>query len=184
MLERVLKTLLAIMLIVFFVQKVVHPAFMEADAAKKKLAEVSSALRYMASPEQKNVRNILLTEEKMIFSQTKQMNSLLPDFQTARVEAVTRLEILREKFNGTWKIQPSTVPLTEEKVVRWPVKLSYDGDFASVVKILNSLENDGSLNRFVSLDLASTKTGSIEMTANLEMLFRNSKPYLNIGGTQ
>ncbi len=175
MFERTLKTLLGIMLMVFFTQRVLMPVIAESRQASAKLAEVKSSLQQMASSEQNRIRNIQQTERQMMDAMFAELSRLLPDFNQNRSAAVSRLEMLRDRFAGTWQIQPGTQPIHEGNMVRWPVKLSFASDFNSAMRLLKHLETGESLNRIATLDISPSRSGGVEMVINMEMLFSKTE---------
>lgn len=175
MLERVLKTILAVMFLAFFMLRIVHPVIIEAKIARTKLSQVRLSIHNMPASEQIRLKNVLHTEQLMISAQLKQIDKMLPGFASARIGAIANLEVLREKFDGKWQIQPSMQPDDVGNIVRWPVKLTFAGNFSTAVKVLASLENASPVNRLVSLEIAPGKTEEIELKANLEMLFSKDK---------
>lgn len=171
--ERILKALLIIMLMVLFMQKVVQPTIEEAKATKTSLANVRAALQHMASSDSARTADFLRTEKKMIAAYLQEMDKILPDYQTTRVGAIGNLEMLREKFYGKWEIQPSPQPIIDESMVRWPVKLVFASDFQSALRVLNSIDKELAMNRILTIDFNTGKTTEVELTVNLELLFRN-----------
>ncbi len=175
MLEKVLKTLLGIMLMVMFMQHIVKPVIDEAIAARIKVASVRATLEQMASAERSRINKVLNTERQMIDAYFGELNKMLPDFQTSRSVAITRLENLREVFQGEWLIKPGMQPVYEGQLVRWPITVRYTGSFASVLKLLRHLETDEFLTRTRQLSLNKSKDGNaVILDAGLELLFRDS----------
>lgn len=182
MLERILKTCLVVMLMVLFMQQIVQPSINEAIAAKSSLGKVRASLQHMASNDPEKIASFLRTEKQMIEAYLTKMNEVLPDYQATRVGAIGNLEVLREKFYGNWQIEPSTQPLIEETIVRWPVRLVYESDFQSTLKVLQSIEQDLAMNRIISIDFNTGKTAEIELVVNLELLFRKSQAQISALG--
>lgn len=174
MLQKTLKALLIIMLMILFAQRVIQPAMNEAKLSRNQLASVRSSLQHIATNDAGKIHALLQTENQMISAYLQQINSVLPDYQTTRVGAIGNLESLREKFHGKWQIQPSTQPIVDEKIVKWPVRLVFESDFHSALKLLESIEIETSLNRIISVDFNSGKTTETELIVNLELLFSNS----------
>lgn len=175
MLERTLKTLLAVMLMLFFVQRVIFPVIEESRQASDKLSEVKISLKQMASDEQNRIKKIQQTERMMLSSHFYELSRLLPDFNQNRSAAVSRLELLRDRYSGNWQIQPGTQLVHEDNMVRWPVRLSFTGEFTTAMKVLKHLETGESLNRIATLDIAPARDGMVELVINMEMLFSQSE---------
>lgn len=175
MFERTLKTILAIMLIVLFMQKIAQPSINEAIEARSRLANMRASMQHITTADPVKTRNFLKTEQQMIETWFTELDKVLPDYQTTRVNAVRNLESLREKHSGIWQIIPSTQPVTEESLVRWPVKITYESDFASILQVIRSIETDISMNRILSVDIDPGKNAEAEITINLELLFRNTQ---------
>lgn len=175
MFEKTLKTILAIMLIVLFMQKIAQPSINDALDAKNRLANMRASMQHITTTDPIKTRNFMKTEQQMIQTWFAEIDKVLPDYQATRVNAISNLEALREKHIGIWQIAPNTQPLIEESLVRWPVRITYESDFASVLRVIQSIENDVSMSRILSVDMAAGKTAQAEITINLELLFRNSQ---------
>lgn len=175
MFEKTLKTILAIMLIVLFMQKIAQPSINDAIDAKNRLANMRAAMQHISSSDPVRTRNFMKTEQQMIQTWFTEIDKVLPDYQATRVNAISNLESLREKHSGIWQIAPNTQPLIEESLVRWPVRITYESDFASVLQVIQSIENDVSMSRILSVDMAAGKTAQAEIIINLELLFRNTQ---------
>ncbi len=176
------------MLIVLFMQKITQPSINEAIEARSRLANMRASMQHITTADPVKTRNFLKTEQQMIETWFTEFNKVLPDYQTTRVNAIRNLESLRENHSGIWQILPSTQPLIEESLVKWPVKITYESDFSSILKVIRSIESDISMNKILSVDIGSGKTGEAEITINLELLFRNTEQKqvnssINGGGT-
>lgn len=175
MLERILKTLLIIMLMVFYTQKIVIPAVNDAVTARAELSRVKTALKEMASGEQSRISNILKTEKQMLTSHLNELERILPEFNSSRISAMTEIEGLREKFSGSWQIKPGSQPIAEENLVRWPVQIIYNGAFTTICQIVREIEFKKPLKRIVNLEVKKDKDANTVLNADIELLFRNTK---------
>ncbi len=162
------------MLMVFFLRYVSLPAVNEALQARNQLANVRSSLQNMAAADTRQVRHILNTEKQMIDTYLQEINRLLPDYQSSRISAIANLESLREKYAGNWQFQPSTQPNVSENIIKWPVRINYEGSFIMAVKAMEAIENEIAMNRIISADINNGRNAEIELTVHLELLFRNS----------
>lgn len=182
MLERILKTLLIIMLMVLYTQKIVMPAVNDAAMARAELNRVKASLSEMASGEQSRIANILKTERLMIASHLTELERIIPEFNSSRISAMTEIEALREKFPGSWQIKPGSQPLVEENLVRWPVKLNYSGPFTAINQIIREIEFKRPLKRIVKLEIGKDKESQTTLQADIELLFRSQTESVATGG--
>lgn len=174
MFERVLKTLLAVMLMVFFMHHVVSPFVEKTRNDRARLGEVKGALEHMAENRQNQSRKMLEMEKQMIDAYFSQLNQLIPEFDASRVTAIASIEKLRDEFAGDWEIVPGTQVIGDGFMVRWPVKISYKGSYAAAMSVLSRLEHSMSLNRIQTVDMKAGVSEEVELAVNLEILFRES----------
>jgi hypothetical protein len=179
MLEKILKTLLAIIIMTLFVQKITWPVIEDSREKKAQVEAVKETLSNLGSTEQHRIKKVVETERQMIEAGFKQIDIILPEFSAARAGTFSRLESLRDQFPGEWSIQPGAKPVTEDHLTRWSVKIVYIGTFANALTIIEKIENTKKLSGIVDIQLSAQQADAVKLDVGLELLFRNSPPTQN-----
>lgn len=174
MLEKILKTVLTVALMALFIQRVVFPVVMDAQEKGHELDRMRTSLQRMATDERQRTLRTLEMEEQMTKSHLEQINSLLPEFEVSRSKALRKIEDLRLEYPGEWDIKPQSGRIRrDDTIVRWPISLTYKGEFITAMKMLEKLESELSLNRFSQIYIKSESDNTVVIEANFEMIFRS-----------
>ncbi|MBF0499470.1 MAG: hypothetical protein HQM09_05030 [Candidatus Riflebacteria bacterium] len=170
MLERPLKILVGIGLIVIYFQRLIFPMMADFNADRQILANMRLATTMEPAP-RKQLND--MTSE-ILANGFNSVSQLLPAFDKIRDSLWSKVDQTRLQFPGIWEFHPAESFMSDGKIVRWPFRLHYEGSFQKAVSALAWLECSGQIVRLRTITITSKKPGEIIWDAGMELLSLDS----------
>lgn len=171
MLERLLKAVFGVMLVVLYTQRIFFPMLDEVREDRRQLARLEGTVQTYRSGDLAVERKRLQIEQEMVRAGHTQLRNFLPRFDQARERILSKFEPLRQGVKGIWEVKPASTFTTEPDLVRWPVKISFEGDFHAALQVLAMIEADGQLVRLGGVELSGGKQGRVRLQLDCDLLF-------------
>ncbi len=171
MLERSLKIILGLMLMVLYLQRAVMPGIDELHRERRQLSMLQSTVgRFRGNAELERKR--LGMQQAMIRDHLARLATLIPGFDETRTNLQAKFEAIKAAVPGIWNVKPASSFSDDRTVVRWPFKVVYEGELQAALKAISLIENSGQLARISSLQISSQPHGRVRVDADLELLYQ------------
>ena len=171
MFERILKVVLVLMLVVLYTQRVFFPTLDEVREDRKQLARLDTTVKTYRGGDMMVERKRLQIEQEMVRDGHSKLRSFLPKFDQARERLLAKFEPLRQGIPGFWDVKPASTFTNEAELVRWPVRIQFEGAFQKALQALAAIEASGQLVRIGNVDLTRSKNDQVKLLLDCELLF-------------
>ena len=176
MLEKVLKVVLGLMLMVFYLQQVISPAVSELRRDRQQLESLQMSVNRFRGGSGDQERSRLQMQQSMIRDHMAQLGRLIPSFEETRTSLQGKFESIKAAVPGVWSVKSASTFTDDQAVVRWPFKVVFDGAFPAAMKAIALIENSGQLARVSNIQLSSQQAGRVRLEADLELLYQRQNP--------
>ena len=180
MLERILKVVLVLMLVVLYTQRIFFPALEEVREERRQLARLEMTVQTYRGGDMMVERKRLQIEQEMVRAGHAQLRNFLPKFDQARERLLAKFEPLRQGIPGFWEVKPAPTFVNDLDLVRWPVRVQFEGAFQKALQALASIEASGQLVRVGNVELVRSKNDQVKMQLDGDLLF--AAPEAVVGG--
>ncbi|HNV71785.1 MAG TPA: hypothetical protein PKO06_18920 [Candidatus Ozemobacteraceae bacterium] len=171
MLEKTLKVVLGLMLMVLYLQRVVMPGIDDLRRERQQLAALQASVSRFRGGEQRE-RARMGMQQAMMRDHMTQLGRLIPGFDETRTSLQAKFEAIKTAVPGIWSVKPAPSFTDDAAVVRWPFKVVFDGELPAALKAISLIENSGQLARISNLQFSAQPRGRVRVEADLELLYQ------------